>query len=248
MHRVLRVFRREPVHSSLSCKGYCRRARRGGPAGGPFSATVSGSDDARHLGVATHSAINDWSSTNFGCALVYAAGSHPILRTSRRFAPVAAFGLAALISGTDVERRKKRALERIASFAARLFPSLDAERPNDPIELSTADLTLRVKGVTHEYSRKMEGTPIGSRTRSPSVWACSSSSSNRRITRALLPRLISRAKCSSHGYLLSPQRSMGDPAIEGEDMKPCRRFSLTFTQVTAALQHVAVHGPRLTAV
>src|SRR5205814_1393556 len=58
--------------------------------------------------------------------------------------------LAVLISAGEVERRKKRALERIASFAAKLLPFLDAERPNDPLELSITDLTLRVKGVERE--------------------------------------------------------------------------------------------------
>jgi hypothetical protein len=58
--------------------------------------------------------------------------------------------LATQISAAEVDRRKKRALERVASFAGKLLPSLDAERPNDPIELSTTDLTLRVKGAERE--------------------------------------------------------------------------------------------------
>jgi hypothetical protein len=58
--------------------------------------------------------------------------------------------LARKVSGAGVEGRQKRALEKIAMFAGRLLPGLDAERPNDPIELLLADLTLRVKGSTRE--------------------------------------------------------------------------------------------------
>jgi hypothetical protein len=42
--------------------------------------------------------------------------------------------------------RVRRALERISNFAGRLLPGLDAERPDDPIELSITDLTIRVRG------------------------------------------------------------------------------------------------------
>ena len=54
--------------------------------------------------------------------------------------------LRRLIAEDDVEKKKRRALEQIANFASRLLPGLDAERPDDPIELSIADLTVKVKG------------------------------------------------------------------------------------------------------
>jgi hypothetical protein len=58
--------------------------------------------------------------------------------------------LAALVSGAGVEARKRRALDKVTGFASRLLPSLDAERPDDPIELSTTDLTIKVKGAQRE--------------------------------------------------------------------------------------------------
>ncbi len=58
--------------------------------------------------------------------------------------------LARLISKEGLAERRKRALEKIAMLAGRLLPGLDTERPNDPIELSITDLTIKVKGPTRD--------------------------------------------------------------------------------------------------
>jgi hypothetical protein len=58
--------------------------------------------------------------------------------------------LKKLISKEGVAGRQKRALDTIAVFAGRLLPSLDAERPNDPIELSITDLMVKVRGEQRE--------------------------------------------------------------------------------------------------
>jgi hypothetical protein len=54
------------------------------------------------------------------------------------------------IARPGIESRRRRALERVSNFAGRLLPFLDSERPNDPIELSVTDLTIRVKGPSRE--------------------------------------------------------------------------------------------------
>ncbi len=54
------------------------------------------------------------------------------------------------ISEEGVAARRRRSLEKIAVLAGRLLPSLDTERPDDPIELSITDLTIRVKGKRRE--------------------------------------------------------------------------------------------------
>jgi hypothetical protein len=58
--------------------------------------------------------------------------------------------IAKTVSRANVQQRLKRALEKVALLAGRLLPLLDAERPNDPIELSVADLTLKVKGAQRD--------------------------------------------------------------------------------------------------
>lgn len=58
--------------------------------------------------------------------------------------------LAGAVAAGTIETKKKRALERIALFAGRLLPRLDAERPTDPIELSITDLTIKVRGAERE--------------------------------------------------------------------------------------------------
>ena len=51
------------------------------------------------------------------------------------------------ISQAGVEAKTNRALDAIRSNAEKLLPFLDLERPNDPISLSIADLTIRVGGA-----------------------------------------------------------------------------------------------------
>ena len=55
-----------------------------------------------------------------------------------------------IISKEGLHARRKRALDKISLLAGRLLPSLDVERPNDPIELSITDLTIKVKGERRE--------------------------------------------------------------------------------------------------
>lgn len=54
--------------------------------------------------------------------------------------------LSKLVGKSGIEGRKKRALDRISNFVGRLLPQLDAERPDDPVEISITDLTVKVKG------------------------------------------------------------------------------------------------------
>ena len=58
--------------------------------------------------------------------------------------------LSRAVSAGNIQRRTDAALAKIAVFAGRLLPSLDAERPNDPIRLSITDLTVIVKGADRE--------------------------------------------------------------------------------------------------
>nr|VFJ95024.1 MAG: Protein of unknown function (DUF3732) [Candidatus Kentron sp. H]VFJ95756.1 MAG: Protein of unknown function (DUF3732) [Candidatus Kentron sp. H]VFK01967.1 MAG: Protein of unknown function (DUF3732) [Candidatus Kentron sp. H] len=56
------------------------------------------------------------------------------------------------ISEREITNRKRRALDKIALFAGRLLPGLDAEFANEPIELSIADLTVKIKrGKREDY-------------------------------------------------------------------------------------------------
>ena len=50
----------------------------------------------------------------------------------------------------NIETRRRRALSIVNSNAERLLPSLDVERPNDPISLETNDLTVRVTGLRRD--------------------------------------------------------------------------------------------------
>ena len=50
------------------------------------------------------------------------------------------------LRGTDIEARKRRALNIINTTAGRLLPSLDTERPNAPVSLIIDDLTIQVIG------------------------------------------------------------------------------------------------------
>lgn len=50
----------------------------------------------------------------------------------------------------NIEERKSRALRIVNSNAQKLLPSLDAERPNDPVSLEIKDLTIKVTGLDRE--------------------------------------------------------------------------------------------------
>lgn len=58
--------------------------------------------------------------------------------------------LARAVSEAGIRRRMEAALGKISMFAGRIIPSLDAERPDDPVRLSITDLTVVVKGVDRE--------------------------------------------------------------------------------------------------
>jgi hypothetical protein len=54
--------------------------------------------------------------------------------------------LERLVSEADMNRRLRSALDAVNLNAGRLIPLLDAERPNDPIQLMESELTVRVRG------------------------------------------------------------------------------------------------------
>lgn len=58
--------------------------------------------------------------------------------------------LEKLVSKAQVTQRTQRALNAVDLNAGRLMPFLDAERPNDPIALSDAELTIRVQGADRD--------------------------------------------------------------------------------------------------
>lgn len=54
--------------------------------------------------------------------------------------------LEQLVSEADMYRRLRSALDAVNLNAGRLIPLMDAERPNDPIQLMESELTVRVRG------------------------------------------------------------------------------------------------------
>lgn len=54
------------------------------------------------------------------------------------------------IAEQEIKARTSRALKAVSANAEKLMPSLDAERPNDPITLSIQDLTVKVEGIERE--------------------------------------------------------------------------------------------------
>ena len=146
--------------------------------------------------------------------------------------------LALLISAGEVERRKKRALERIASFAAKLLPFLDAERPNDPLELSITDLTLRVKGVDREDFL----WEIGSGANWLSYHVAVSLGLQQffiESTHNPVPSFLVYDQPSQVYFprkLARPEATDDDPAIEDEDIEAVQKVFRTLAQVTTALK------------
>ena len=55
--------------------------------------------------------------------------------------------LQAELRGQDIEARRRRALQLVNGNAARMLPSLDAERPDDPVSLEINDLSIKVTGL-----------------------------------------------------------------------------------------------------
>lgn len=50
------------------------------------------------------------------------------------------------LSEAGIRNRVRSALLRVSGFMSRILPSLDTERPDDPVELNIDDLTIRVTG------------------------------------------------------------------------------------------------------
>jgi len=50
------------------------------------------------------------------------------------------------LSEADIRNRVRSALARVSGFMSRILPSLDTERPDDPVKLNIDDLTIRVGG------------------------------------------------------------------------------------------------------
>ena len=55
-----------------------------------------------------------------------------------------------IVSQSGMTKRLNAALSKVALFAQRHIPKLDAERPDDPISLSLTDLTIKVRGDSRE--------------------------------------------------------------------------------------------------
>ena len=58
--------------------------------------------------------------------------------------------LEAEIAQGQIKAKTKRALQMVSLNAEKLMPTLDSERPNDPITLSIDDLTIKVEGIDRE--------------------------------------------------------------------------------------------------
>jgi hypothetical protein len=58
--------------------------------------------------------------------------------------------LEAEVREGDIQKRTDLALKRVSGLIQKLVPTLDAERPDDPVSLSVTDLTLRVAGRDRE--------------------------------------------------------------------------------------------------
>jgi hypothetical protein len=58
--------------------------------------------------------------------------------------------LEAEVREGDIQKRTDLALKRVSGLMQKLMPTLDAERPDDPVSLSVTDLTLRVAGRDRE--------------------------------------------------------------------------------------------------
>jgi len=54
------------------------------------------------------------------------------------------------LRSSNIEYRKHQALSHVNTYAARLMPLLDSERPDDPVSLEINDLTVKVKGADRD--------------------------------------------------------------------------------------------------
>lgn len=145
--------------------------------------------------------------------------------------------LASIISAGEIERRKRRALDRVAAHAARLLPTLDTEYPNDAIELSVTELSLRVKKVD----------------RDDFLWEIGSGANwlsyHVAVSLALQQFFIESKQSPVPSFLVYDQPSQvyfprklarlaeDDPRLEDEDIDAVRKIFKTLAQVTSDLQN-----------
>lgn len=145
--------------------------------------------------------------------------------------------LTAKISAGGIENRKRRALERISNHAARLLPSLDTEYPNDAIELSITELSLRVKKVD----------------RDDFLWEIGSGANwlsyHVAVSLALQQFFVESKNSPVPSFLVYDQPSQvyfprklarlsdEDPQLGDEDIEAVRKIFKTLAQVTVDLKH-----------
>ena len=55
------------------------------------------------------------------------------------------------ISASDTERKTARALKQLSMFAGKILPNLDCDKPNDPMNLSINDLTIKVERDNRDF-------------------------------------------------------------------------------------------------
>lgn len=152
--------------------------------------------------------------------------------------------LADIVSRAGIEARLRRSIERLAVFASRMLPRLDAERPNDPIDLSIADLSVRVKG----------------RTREDYLWEIGSGANwlayHIAVSLSLQEFFLEDRRSPVPGFLVYdqpsqvyfPRRLAGikskdveDPSLDDEDIVAVRKvFDVLASAVTAARGHLQV--------
>jgi hypothetical protein len=58
--------------------------------------------------------------------------------------------LSKIVSSSGLEGRKNAALKKISANAQRHLPTLDTERPKDPVTLSLSDLTIKITGQSRD--------------------------------------------------------------------------------------------------
>jgi hypothetical protein len=144
--------------------------------------------------------------------------------------------LSSMISAGGIENRKRRALERIATHAARLLPNLDTEYPNDAIELSITELSLKVKRVD----------------RDDFLWEIGSGANwlsyHVAISLALQQFFVESKQSPVPSFLVYDQPSQvyfprklarqsdEDPPLGDEDIEAVRKIFKTLAQVTSDLK------------
>ena len=145
--------------------------------------------------------------------------------------------LSSMISAGSIEDRKRRALDRVTTHAARLLPNLDTEYPNDAIELSITELSLKVKRVD----------------RDDFLWEIGSGANwlsyHVAVSLALQQFFVESKSSPVPSFLVYDQPSQvyfprklarlseEDPQLGDEDIEAVRKIFKTLSQVTVDLKH-----------